>query len=142
MYTGFKHLHSTLAWVFLAVMVVAIIYFTIAILTKKDFTAWSKRLGLAGLILAHLQLLFGLILYFVSPLGFSNLGGDAMGDSFQRLLSVEHPFINIIAIILITIGYRLSKKAPTDYGKHLKLQIFYVIGLGLILLRLPWEVWP
>jgi len=142
MYTGLKHLHSTLAWVFLVVMIVAIVYFTIAILTKKDFTKWSKRLALSGLILAHVQLLVGLILYLVSPMGFSNLGGDAMKDSFQRLLSVEHPFINIIAIILITVGYRISKKAPTDYGKHLKLQIFYVIGLGLILLRIPWEVWP
>jgi hypothetical protein len=37
----------------------------------------------------HTQLLIGLILYFVSPLGFASLG--QMSDKTLRLLALEHP---------------------------------------------------
>lgn len=50
----------------------------------------------------------GLILYFVSPLGFNSLGN--MKDAAIRLTSLEHPLINIIAIALITIGWSRHKK--------------------------------
>ena len=49
------------------------------------------------MILAHIQLLVGIVLYFLSPLGFSNLSGEAMGDSMSRLYALEHPLINILA---------------------------------------------
>jgi len=107
--------------------------------SKKEFTEKDRKLGLIGLIFCHIQLLLGLILYFVSPLvqGF----GVAMKDSTLRLYALEHPLINIIAIVLITIGWSKHKKA-TDSNKKFKLfAIFYTIGLILILSRIPWKVW-
>ncbi|TVR86700.1 MAG: hypothetical protein EA411_09845 [Saprospirales bacterium] len=142
MYTGFQHLHSFLAYLFLAVMLAAVIHYIIALSKKKDFGTASGLLAVTGMSLAHLQLVIGIVLYFLSPLGFANFGADAMGESLQRLYIVEHPLINIIGIVLITIGYSLAKRSATAVQKHKKLLIFYGIGTFLILLRIPWQVWP
>jgi hypothetical protein len=87
----------------------------------------------------HIQLLVGLILYFVSPLGFASLG--QMADKALRLTSLEHPIINIIAIALITIGWTKHKKVVTSASKFKIFSIFYGLGLLLILSRIPWSMW-
>jgi len=68
--------------------------------------------------------------------------GSVMKDSALRLLAVEHPTTNILAIILITIGWSRHKKAATDTGKYKSIAIFYGIGLVLLLSRIPWGQWP
>ena len=86
-----------------------------------------------------MQLLIGIILYFVSPLvqSFS----VAMKDSTLRLYALEHPLINIIAVVLITIGWSKHKKAATNKAKFKSIGIMYAIGTILILSRIPWGTW-
>jgi cytochrome bd-type quinol oxidase subunit 2 len=141
MYTGVKHLHSSMAYLVLIGLLIAIIYTIASIVQNKPFTKQNKTMALVGLIVAHLQLLFGLIIYFVSPLGMSNMNGDTMKNSAARLMALEHPLMMIIGIILITIGYSKSKKATTDNAKLKKIAIFYTIGLIFIISRIPWNVW-
>src|SRR5690606_36204282 len=119
-----------------------IIYVFIGLLNKKPFTEGTRKIALAGFIAAHLQLLFGLILYFVSPLGVASLSGEAMKSANLRLYVVEHPLTMLIGIVLITIGYSRAKKSTVDTERYKKVLIFYTIGLLLILLRIPWSVWP
>ncbi|MFZ1705559.1 MAG: cytochrome B [Saprospiraceae bacterium] len=135
MYSVFKSFHSYFAW---AVLVLIILSVLAALLSKGTFKNSYKKIAKYGLISVHIQLLVGLILYFLSPNGFQNLSGDTMKDSFARLLAVEHPFINIVAIILITIGHSQAKKLE-DGSK--KILIFYGIGLILLLSRIPWSTW-
>ena len=87
----------------------------------------------------HIQLLVGLILYFVSPLGFASLG--EMADKTIRMTSLEHPLINIIAIALITVGWSKHKSALTSDDKFKKIMFFFGIGLLLITSRIPWKLW-
>ena len=142
MYTGLHHLHSALAYLLLAALVIAIAYILVSYINKKAFTDQHRKAALVALICTHLQLLFGLILYFVSPLGFSNISGEVMKDSYLRNAAVEHPLTMIVAIVLITVGYSKVKRL-TDSGKRYKnFLIFYSLGLFLILLRIPWSVWP
>jgi hypothetical protein len=84
-------------------------------------------------------LLVGLILYFLSPLGFASLG--QMADKNLRLTSLEHPLINLIAITLITIGWMKHKKLTTSEAKFKTFSVFYGLGLVLILSRIPWSLW-
>jgi hypothetical protein len=107
--------------------------------SKKEFTAKDRIIALFGLVFTHIQLVVGLILYFVSPLGKASLG--QMSDATLRLTSLEHPLINIIAIILITIGWSKHKKSTTDESKFKTISIFYGLGLLLILARIPWHLW-
>ncbi|GLR16821.1 cytochrome B [Portibacter lacus] len=141
MYQGIKHLHSYTAYLALLFLLIAVGYTLYGWLGKKEFSKTSKMIGLLGLIGAHLQLVFGLIIYFVSPVGFSNISGDAMGDKISRLYFLEHPLMMIIAIVLITIGYSRAKRMTVDASKFKSIFIFYFLGLILILARIPWHAW-
>ncbi len=142
MYTGIQHLHSGIAYLALLALILVIIYALIGSLSGREFTEKDRKIALIAFILSHIQLLVGLILYFVSPLGFSLLkGGGAMSDATARLTAVEHPLINILAIVLITVGYSRAKKISTSRGKFRSVYMMYAIGLVLILSRIPWTSW-
>lgn len=139
MYTGIKHLHSTLAYVLLAGLVISILYVLFAYLQNKGY---NRKMALLGLICAHIQFLVGLIAYFVSPYGIKNVSGAAMKDSIARLYFLEHPLMMLVAVVLITVGYSRAKKLSAPKKQNASVLIFYIIGLILILSRIPWHVWP
>jgi hypothetical protein len=139
MYEFLQKFHSGWAYLALLVLVVAVINSFIGMFSKKEFTSKDRKIALFALIGTHTQLLLGLILYFVSPLGLASLG--QMSDKALRLTSLEHPLINIIAITLITIGWSKHKKLTTSESKFKTFSIFYGLGLLLILSRIPWKMW-
>ena len=139
MYETIQSVHSILAYAALGLLVLASINAIFGLTSKKLFTDKDLRLSLFTLIICHIQLLVGLILYFVSPLGLEQLGN--MKDAAVRLTSLEHPLINIIAITLITIGWSKHKKGATNESKFKSITLFYGLGLVLILIRIPWKLW-
>lgn len=141
MYIGLKHLHSYLAYLLLAVILFSIFYALYNMLRKRSFSERVRKVSLAGFIAAHLQLLIGLILYFLSPLGFSDFSSEAMQDSLSRLYILEHPLTMIIGIVLITVGYIKAKKPGDDVRRLRTIFLYYTGGLILILLRIPWSQW-
>ena len=144
MYSLLKNVHSYWAYFLLLVLILAILNAIAGKIKGKDFESRDLRLSLFGLIFSHIQLLIGLILYFVSPWfkQWSNLGmGGVMKDSQTRLFLVEHPFTNILAIVLITMGWSLHKRQSDPGKKFLRIAIFYGLGLLLLLSRIPWESW-
>lgn len=139
MYTTLQSAHSIFAYIVLTVLFLAAVNAIMGIVSKKLFTDKDLRISLFALILSHMQLLIGFILYFMSPKGSAMLG--EMKDPAMRLTSLEHPLINIIAIVLITIGWSTHKKEESHNGKFKKIAIFYTIGFLLILSRIPWSTW-
>lgn len=139
MYEFIQKFHSGWAYLALLLLVVAVVNSLIGMFSKKEFTSKDRKIALFGLIGIHIQLLIGLILYFVSPLGFASLG--QMSDKALRLTSLEHPLINIIGIALITIGWSKHKNLITSTSKFKTFSIFYGLGLLLILSRIPWNMW-
>jgi len=141
MYPFLKSAHSYFAWIALIVIAVAFILAAYYALNKKSFTAQHYKVMFYSMIVAHIQLIFGLVLYFVSPLGFSNLSGETMKNSFHRLLAVEHPFTNIIAIVFITLAYSFYKRNRETLLGTKRAAIYLGIGLLLLLSRIPWQTW-
>ncbi|UKM65806.1 hypothetical protein GSB9_02377 [Flavobacteriaceae bacterium GSB9] len=144
MYDVVKSLHSYWAYLVLLVLVIATFNAIIKTFGDKEYEANDFRKSLFTLIVSHIQLLIGLVLYFVSPRLqlFSELGmGEVMKDATNRLYLVEHPLINIIAVALITIGYSKHKKKLTSKVKLKTIAIFYSIALVLFLSRIPWNTW-
>ena len=139
MYHFLQKFHSGWAYLALLLLVVTVLNSLIGWSSKKEFTAKDRKIALFGLIATHIQLVVGLILYFVSPLGKAALGN--VSDAALRLTSLEHPLTNIIAIILITIGWSKHKKATTSVAKFKCIAIFYGLGLLLILSKIPWKLW-
>lgn len=139
-----KSLHSYWAYFVLFILLIAVLNAIIGLFGKKEYNAKAFRISLFTLIVSHIQLLIGLLLYFTSSRFefWSELGmGGVMKDATQRLYLVEHPLINIIAVILITIGYSKHKKKLTSAPKFKTITIFYLIALVLFLSRIPWNVW-
>ena len=139
MYTFIQKFHSGWAYIALLLLLIAVVNSLIGWSSKKEFTARDRKIALFGLIVTHIQLLVGLILYFVSPLGSAVFG--QMKDAALRLTSLEHPLTNLIAITLITIGWSKHKKAATNEAKFKSIAIFFGLGLLLILSRIPWSLW-
>ena len=134
-----QSIHSTLAYAVLAVVAIAAINAFLGLSSKRNFTKNDRSLSLVALILSHIQLLVGLVLWATSPLGKDAM--SQMSNAAMRLTAVEHPLVNIIAIVLITIGWSKHKKEESSNGKFKKIGIFYVLGLLLILSRIPWSNW-
>ncbi|MGI9550817.1 MAG: hypothetical protein ACR2MT_06420, partial [Aurantibacter sp.] len=134
---------------YLAYIVLAVLFFAVAnavmgLVGNKMFTPQKDlRISLFALILSHLQLVVGLVLFFVSANGFKAIQTLGMGglNAPSRLLAVEHPFVNILAVILITIGWSRHKKFMEGKKKFKSIAIFYSLGLILILSRIPWDQW-
>lgn len=139
-----RTVHSYMAYVALAFLILAVVNAFAGLAAKRVFNMHRDlRLSLFALILSHLQLVVGLILYFVSASGFNALSNVGIGNlnSAARLLALEHPLINIIAIALITVGWSRHKKFMEGDKKFKSIGIFYGIGLVLILSRIPWNLW-
>ena len=144
MYEILKITHSWWAYLVLVFIFVAIINACVGFFSKRTYKPLDYRIGLFTLIVSHIQLLLGVVLYFVSPL-FNNwriLGiGGVMKESYFRKMLVEHPFGVIVGVTLITIGWSLHKKQKTSQRAFGKIALFYVLGLILILGVIPWATW-
>ena len=143
MYEFIQKMHSGWAYIALLLLIIALVNAFLGLVSKKEFTAKDRKIAIFGLIGTHTQLLIGLILYFVSPNGIKTIQALGMGGltTESRLLALEHPLINIIAIALITIGWTKHKKLTSSESKYKTFTIFYGLGLLLILSIIPWKLW-
>lgn len=136
MHNILKHAHSGLRWVVLITILWAIINALLKWRGRKDFTEADKKVGMFALIATHIQFLLGLGLYFISPR--VQFKGEVMGNSILRFFTVEHMSMMIIAILLITIGYSKAKRQTEAAQKFKTTFIFYLIGLLIMLIAIPW----
>ena len=142
MYATLLTVHNLLRWAVLLGGLYAITKSVLGIMHKRDFTKQENLSHALFVGFCHLQLLLGLILYFISPVvdqALANGMGAAMKDPASRFVAVEHISTMIIAIVLIQVGRTLSKKQTEAMAKHKKAVIFFSIGLILILSRIPWK---
>src|SRR5699024_139489 len=130
-YNIMLHAHSGLRWLVLIALIIAL------------FQTFSRR-GTAGqtmetksalftLILTHLQLIVGIILYVISPR--VTFGANTMSDSIFRFVTMERVVGMVSAIVLITLGYSKAKKAELPFNKVFN---YYIIAFILILIFIPW----
>ncbi|WP_372473357.1 hypothetical protein AB4865_11045 [Capnocytophaga sp. ARDL2] len=136
---GLQHAHSYMAYLVLFFVGLAAFNALIGWIGKRDFKPMDKTIALLGLAFSHLQMLVGIILYFVSPMVVPI--GDAMKNSGLRLYALEHPLINLIAIVLITIGFSKHKKQEQSASKFKTITLLYGIGFILLMSRIPWDNW-
>ena len=139
-----KILHSYWAYLVVLLLVIAVVNAIIGLTQNKKFSDKDLRISLFTLIVIHIQLLLGFVVYYLSPYyeSMREMGmGATMKDAGVRWYIIEHPLMMILAIIMITIGFSKHKKQTTDKGKFKTLTIFYGLGLLFVLSRIPWSQW-
>jgi len=114
----------------LVMLLIVIVKSLLGLVNKKPFVKLDNTLSLILLIATHIQVVAGLLLYFVSP--FVKFGSETMSDKFTRYWTVEHIFAMIIAVVLITAARSTSKKMTDATARHKRLFIFNTLALVII----------
>ena len=126
-------LNTTLEYLALIFLVVATLNAFWGLISKRSFGIKDLRLSIFTLIFSYIQMLMGITSYFVSDYfsAWENGVGAVIRDSNLRVYLIQRPITNILAIVLITMGWSLHKKASVDRKKYFRIAVFYAIGLLL-----------
>lgn len=128
-------------WIFLVLAIVTLFQALNGWLGKKEFSKLTDKLSLFTFISAHIQLLLGLVLFFVSQNvkgGLENMEA-VMKNASLRFVVIEHPTVMIIGIVLVSLARIKAKKLEDAVAKHKTLAIYLGIGLLAIISRIPWD---
>jgi cytochrome bd-type quinol oxidase subunit 1 len=90
------------------------------------------------MVLCHVQLVLGLVLYAMRWEKLHKNFAQEPHSPVFRFWKYEHIGTMLVAILLVTLGRMLSKRASTEQGKQLRVAIFYLIALVLMLWATPW----
>ncbi|APD06570.1 hypothetical protein UJ101_01041 [Flavobacteriaceae bacterium UJ101] len=135
-YEILQGVHSYWAYLVLLLVTLTTIITFIKASKKAEADPNTKKIGFFTVMTVHLQLVFGVILYIISPMVI--FGAETMKTSELRLYALEHPLMMLLGIILITIANVKLKKAEKI---NMTIPILFLIGLILMLSRIPYEVW-
>ncbi|MEX0720613.1 MAG: cytochrome B [Balneolaceae bacterium] len=136
MYNALLHAHSGIRWIVLVLIIWALVQAVSGWYGKKEYSKTDRFSALFAMIFTHIQLLIGLVLFFISPkVAFVE---GMMGDSIMRFFTVEHTLMMIIAIALITAGFSTAKRTIDATAKHKKIAVYYGFGLLIMLAAIPW----
>jgi hypothetical protein len=137
MYHFLLDVHNLLRWVIIIVGVIAVAMALRGAFARARWTGQQNALGRLFTISVDLQLLVGLLLYFVfSPIttGAFRDFGAAMKNDHTRFFLVEHLPIMIIAIVLIHIGAARARRLDSARPAA----IFYTVAMVLVFIGIPW----
>jgi quinol-cytochrome oxidoreductase complex cytochrome b subunit len=141
MYETLLILHSWGRAALVVMLVVMLARHLRAWLGEKPYRASDRVGGLVLTILADVQIVVGLLLYFAySPtvkLARQNFG-ESMQDPEKRYWLVEHLTTMLLAIVAIHVGKILAVRSKREVARHMWATIGYGLGLALLVWMSPW----
>jgi hypothetical protein len=127
MYEILRSAHSGWRYVVILLLLAAFITALSGFTGKKAFTEGNRKLAVFALISSHIQLLMGLLLYFMND--WYKMDSSVPSNRYWKM---EHIAMMAIAVILITVGNAKSKKAVDGVAKHKNIFMFFGIALLII----------
>jgi len=123
MIEGLVHLHNFLRWVILILLVLSVVKSYTGWKGKKVFSPADGKVWLFTMIAAHITLVLGLYQWLAGRYGMLTTelpaGTSMMKDKFYRFFWMEHPLTMILAIVMITLGRGMAKKALPEIKKSI-----------------------
>jgi hypothetical protein len=101
----------------------------------------GDRWGLFFIIALDVQLLLGLLLYFVASPNTTAMFADfgaAMRDPVARFWAVEHISLMLVAVVLAHVGRVLARKAATPRSRRKRLLICFGLATIAMIAATPW----
>ncbi len=127
--------HSGLRYIVLALMIIAIVN-ALMNLKSESYVKKDRLINLFAMISLHIQLVLGLILYFISPK--VQFVEGMMGEANLRFFAVEHILMMLLSILFITLGRKRAEKSPDPSRRHKLILRYYGLGFILIFIAIPW----
>lgn len=143
MYPFILATHNIIRWVVVIAGILAVGRALVGWLGKKEWIKQDRMLGIIFTSSVDIQLLLGLLLYFV----YSSWGVKAilnqgmsfvMGESEYRFFAIEHVFYMVLALVFAHLGSALPKKVDNDPAKFKRAALWFSFALLLILAGIPW----
>jgi uncharacterized membrane protein YozB (DUF420 family) len=133
--------HNILRWIVLVLLLIALVRAFWGWFGNREWTSTDGKVGMFYSVSLDVQLLLGLILYFVlSPItriAFSDFGA-ALANTDLRFFVFEHVLMMVLAVIFAHVGVATAKRAAEPVIKHRRTAIWFSLSLLAILLGMPW----
>lgn len=144
MYISLLALHSLVRWLVLSSLLFAIFRGYRGWLFNKPYLKFDNGLRHITATIAHVQLVLGAWLYFISPLVayFLHNFSNAVHERSVRFFGMEHATMMLIGITIITIGSIKAKRKKTDREKFKTMALWFTVALLIILSSVPWSFSP
>ena len=133
-------IHSLLRWAVVILGFWTVLNALVGFFGKKEFSRHDNLSNLLFMISCDIQLLVGLILYFINNwLGLmQTTPAVVMKNPGLRFFAVEHGVMMILAWVLVHVGRVAIKKTMNDRIKHKRMLLFFGLALVIILAAVPW----
>lgn len=139
MYEIFVFFHSIFRWLVLMSLLYAIGSSIQGLISKRAYTSADGLARTLATTISHTQLLIGFTLYFViSPITQYFMKSGSGDNTEIWFFGIYHIAMMLGAIIVMTIGGSIAKRAGTDHARFKAITIYFSIALSLILLAIPW----
>jgi uncharacterized membrane protein len=144
MYAGLLVIHSLFRWVVLLLLLTGIYRASARYRTNKPFTKADNAIRHWTATAAHIQLIFGILLYIKSPLVhyFWNHSTALIASIDFTFFGLVHFGMMIIAVVLLTLGSAMAKRKLSDKEKFKTMFIWFLLALVLIFIAIPWPFSP
>ena len=144
MYQVLLFTHSLFRWLVLLALIHAIIRALSGWRSGRPFGLVDNTTRHVTATIAHIQLLLGLALYFISPIvrNFLDNFSTAVHMREMRFFGMEHSLMMTVGIIVLTIGSMKAKRAGEDQQKFKIMLIWFSVALVIILTSIPWSFSP
>ena len=137
--------HNILRWVILGIGIFASVRMYLGWAGGKAWNKFDRFSGLFFTIILDIQLMLGLLLYFVfsdlTKTAFSNFS-VALRNPTIRFFTIYHALLMGLAILIAHIGNSFGKKDISGRDKHLRTAVAYSVTFLLLLLVIPWTKRP
>jgi len=106
------------------------------IIANEKYTTRNKSLNGITVIFVFIQLLLGIILFFISEK--VQFVPGMLKAAGLRFYAIDHSLGMLAAVVLITVGFIRSNKAKLDKTKHARIFLFYATATLLMIIFIPW----
>ena len=141
MYPILLSLHNIMRWVVVIAGLWLLIRTYMGLFTRSEWSDTESSAVRYYTISMDVQLVLGLILYFISPVTQAVMDnfGAAMGDDQLRFYGVEHISMMIIAVILAHVGSMMVKRAGESRSKFVRAAIWFTLSALVVVAAIPWD---
>jgi len=136
--------HSFIRWLVLISLLYSIFRAYKGYSSKLVFTKTDNSIRHWTATIAHIQLIFGILIYVQSPIVkylWKNFK-DGILNAEIAFFGIIHIFLMLTAIVFITIGSALAKRKKADNDKFKTMLLWFSIALLIIFIAIPWPFSP
>lgn len=144
MYSTLVFLHSLTRWFVVISLIYAIWRAYSGWRSQRAFSKADNALRHWTATIAHIQLIFGILLYMQSPAVkyFWKHTKDALHNWDVTFYSLVHSLLMLSAIVILTIGSAKAKRMQTDEQKFKTMFVWFLVAFIVLFVAIPWPFSP